>query len=81
MTRRSFPPDLVELHLAYVRTYRALAGPPSDRTARLRRDLVRLHAQVLHHPYWSNWSGRPSAGWASMRQQLRGETGADREAS
>ncbi|QIY60689.1 hypothetical protein HEP85_02015 [Streptomyces sp. RPA4-2] len=43
MARDSFPPDLVELHLAYTRTYRALAGASPGQGARLRRDVVRLH--------------------------------------
>ncbi|MET7609443.1 hypothetical protein ABZU45_42000 [Streptomyces avermitilis] len=73
MTCHSFPPDLVDLHLAYTRTYQALAGPPTGRDARLRRDLVRLHARLLGHPYWSHWPGSPSAGWALLRRQLRAD--------
>ncbi|MER5406314.1 hypothetical protein [Streptomyces sp. NPDC002769] len=71
MTRDSFPPDLIDLHLAYVRTYRALAGASPGQGARLRRDLVRLHARLLHHPYWSLRAGSPSAGWAALRHQLQ----------
>ncbi|MEV5782823.1 hypothetical protein ACGFWD_19310 [Streptomyces sp. NPDC048448] len=78
MARDSFPPDLVELHLACVRTYRALAGASPGQGARLRRDVVRLHARLLHHPYWSLRVGSPSVGWAALRHQLQA-AGAGRE--
>ncbi|MFF2998734.1 hypothetical protein ACFVTC_29895 [Streptomyces sp. NPDC057950] len=78
MARDSFPPDLIELHLAYTRTYRALAGASPGQGARLRRDLVRLHARLLHHPYWSLRPGSPSAGWAALRHRLQA-AGAGRE--
>lgn len=78
MARDSFPPDLVELHLAYTRTYRALASASPGQGARLRRDLVRLHARLLHHPYWSLRAGSPSVGWAALRHQLQA-VGAGRE--
>jgi hypothetical protein len=71
MTHRSFPPDLVALHEAYTRTYQALAHAQPGRSARLRRDLVRLQARLLAHPYWSHRPGSPTAGWALLREQLR----------
>jgi hypothetical protein len=75
MTRDAFPPDLVDLQLAYSRTYRALAGMPPGGSARLRRDLVRLHARLLGHPYWSRRPGRPSTGWAALRHQVKNAAG------
>ncbi|MEU0037905.1 hypothetical protein [Streptomyces sp. NPDC006333] len=71
MTRDTFPRDLIDLHLAYARTYRALADASPGQGARLRRDLVRLHARLLHHPYWSLRAGSPSTGWAALRHQLQ----------
>ncbi|MFF3313003.1 hypothetical protein [Streptomyces sp. NPDC002952] len=69
MACRSFPPDLVDLHLAYARTYRALASDAGRSRTRLRRDLLRLGARVLYHPYWSQRPGSAAAGWAALREQ------------
>ncbi|MFJ3229226.1 hypothetical protein ACIPJS_38580 [Streptomyces sp. NPDC086783] len=73
MTYRSFPPDLVALHEAYTRTYQALAHAQPGQSAWLRRDLVRLQARLLAHPYWAHRLGSPAAGWALLREQLREE--------
>lgn len=74
MTHHSFPPDLVALHMSWMRTYRALAHAQPGRSAGLRRELVLLQARLLDHPYWSGRPSSPTTGWAVLREQVREDT-------
>ncbi|MFD5636977.1 hypothetical protein ACFWJM_22960 [Streptomyces sp. NPDC127077] len=66
----SFPQDLVQLEVAWCRTYDALAAPrPAGRTA-LRRRLLVLSARLWCHPFWTG-PGRMPAARLELRRRAR----------
>lgn len=70
MAPTPFPPDLIELQAAWLRTYAALAVPrPASPTA-LRRRLQALSTRLLFHPYFSG-PGRAPAARVELRDHAR----------
>ncbi|MET8860867.1 hypothetical protein [Streptomyces sp. NPDC004579] len=66
----SFPQDLVQLEVAWCRTYDALAAPrPAGHTA-LRRRLLVLSARLWWHPFWTG-PGRMPAARLELRRRAR----------
>jgi hypothetical protein len=73
MARSTFPDDLVQVQREWDRVYRALAAPRRYGTAELRRRLLQLSARIFNDPAWG--TGRPSTGWAELRNQAWFEDG------
>ncbi|MFL1897833.1 hypothetical protein ACJWDR_01900 [Streptomyces tauricus] len=71
MEQALFPHDLIQLQMAWNRTYAALAAPrPTAGHAKLRRRLVLLSARLYWHPFWSG-PGRTPAARARLRIHAR----------
>ncbi|GHA09135.1 hypothetical protein GCM10010372_05720 [Streptomyces tauricus] len=71
MEQAPFPHDLIQLQVAWNRTYAALAAPrPTAGHAELRRRLVVLSTRLYWHPFWSG-PGRTPAARARLRIHAR----------
>ncbi|GCD41826.1 hypothetical protein [Streptomyces paromomycinus] len=71
MALNSYPNDLVEAQRALHRTYEALAASRPRHVTALRRDLLRLSAVVLWHPFWSACPDSSLAARVELRRQAR----------
>ncbi|MEU4084357.1 hypothetical protein [Streptomyces aureus] len=71
VSRMSFPDDLVQLEVAWCRTYDALAVSRPVANTRLRRRLLVLSARLWWHPFWSG-PGRMPAARLELRRRARG---------
>ncbi|MBT2447462.1 hypothetical protein J7F03_10320 [Streptomyces sp. ISL-43] len=71
MRHQYFPPDLVRIQLAWIRTYEDLDRlTPAQSPTALRRQLLTLSRALAVHPYWAI-PGRSPVGRVELLRQAR----------